>query len=162
MIATLHPISTVFYQPCYQVSASNVQTFSRSADGEKNLSANFKVKEFACKDGSDEILIDLDLVDILQRIRDHFGVAVTINSAYRTPAYNASVDGKPKSYHLRGMAADIAVSGVSPIEVAKYAESMGVRGIGKYNSFVHVDKCSLRRLLEKYSEKEYLQKLYNN
>lgn len=62
MIATLHPISTVFYQPCYQVSASNVQTFSRSADGEKNLSANFKVKEFACKDGSDEILIDLDLV----------------------------------------------------------------------------------------------------
>ena len=139
MLMSFTAIPTVYYQPCYQVSASNVQTFSRSADGEKNLSANFKVKEFACKDGSDEILIDLDLVDILQRIRDHFGAAVTINSAYRTESHNASVGGASNSYHLYGRAADISVSGVSPAEVAKYAESMGVRGIGKYGSFVHVD-----------------------
>lgn len=48
------------------------------------------------------------------------------------------------SRHLLGQAADIAVRGVVPAEVAKYAESLGVLGIGLYGTpadgyFVHID-----------------------
>ncbi len=123
---------------------SDVITYSRARDGNTSLSKNFKVVEFACNDGSDEILIDPELVVILQNIRDHFGSAVTINSAYRNPAYNQSIGGASGSYHTKGMAADIVVSGHTPTEVAKYAETIGVRGVGRYETdadgyFVHVD-----------------------
>jgi len=37
------------------------------------------------------------------------------------------------------MAADIVIDGVNPLEVAKYAESIGVKGIGHYDDFVHID-----------------------
>ena len=50
-----------------------VVTYSRKAHGEQSLSANFRVREFACKDGSDKILVDTALVALLQKIRDHFG-----------------------------------------------------------------------------------------
>lgn len=44
----------------------SVITYSLKTDGSKNLSTNFKIKEFACKDGSDTVLIDSDLVKVLQ------------------------------------------------------------------------------------------------
>lgn len=66
---------------------ANVKKYSRSANGNTNLSDNFKVKEFRCKDGSDSILIDLEMIHILQKIRD-IGGPVSINSAYRTATYN--------------------------------------------------------------------------
>ena len=65
-----------------------LNVYSLERDGEKSLSKNFKVKEFRCKDGSDPIFIDSELVEILQKVRDHFGSPVIINSAYRTAAYN--------------------------------------------------------------------------
>ena len=43
--------------------------FSLKADGGRYLSPNFKVAEFACKDGMDTIYIDLRLVHVLQQIR---------------------------------------------------------------------------------------------
>ena len=36
-----------------------IKSYSLAKDGEKKLSANFRVREFACKDGSDPIMIDL-------------------------------------------------------------------------------------------------------
>ena len=118
-----------------------VNIYSKSKDGNKNLSANFKVKEFACKDGSDPIFISQELVEVLQKIRTHFGKPVTINSAYRTPTHNKREGGATYSQHLYGTAADIVVSGVQPKEVAKYAETLlsGTGGIGIYGGFTHVD-----------------------
>lgn len=118
-----------------------IKAYSKSKNGNEKLSANFKVKEFACKDGSDPVFVAPELVDILQKIRTHFGKAVTINSAYRTATYNKKVGGATYSQHLYGMAADIVVSGVSPKEVAKYAETLlvGRGGIGVYSTFTHVD-----------------------
>jgi len=123
-----------------------VNTYSKSRDGETYISKNFQVKEFACKDGTDTILIDSTLVNYLQNIRDHFGKAVTITSAYRTAAYNKKVGGASNSYHTYGEAADITVSGIQPLEVAKYAESIGVKGIGLYETsqFVHIDTRSTK------------------
>ena len=49
------------------------------------------------------------------------------------------IGGAKNSYHVKGQAADIGVSGKTPLEVAKKAEDLGMKGIIKYGSFVHVD-----------------------
>lgn len=118
-----------------------IQVYSKTKDGNKKLSNNFKVKEFACKDGSDPIFIDSELVEVVQKIRNHFGKPVTITSAYRTTQHNKSVGGTTYSQHLYGKAADIKVSGISPKKVAEYAEKIlqGSGGIGIYDTFTHID-----------------------
>ena len=122
------------------VSAIGVQQFSKSRDGNNQLSENFKVKEFACKDGSDKILIDVTFVQTnLQDIRSHFGKPVNVNSGYRSPSYNSKVGGAKNSYHMQGRAFDISIKDVTPAEIARYAASIGIPGIIQYNTFVHVD-----------------------
>lgn len=116
-----------------------IQTYSLKKDGDKKLSANFKVKEFACKDGADKILIDTELVSMLQKIRDNFKKPVKITSAYRTDSHNKKVGGATNSYHKKGMASDIQISGIHPVLVAMYAEKINAGGIGVYSNFVHVD-----------------------
>ena len=116
-----------------------IKTYTK---GEKiQLSKNFVSTEFDCNqsDCCTITYIDSDLVQILQKIRDHFGKSVNISSAYRCPSYNKRVGGASKSYHVKGQAADIKISGVSPLLVAQYAESLGVKGIGYYDTFVHID-----------------------
>lgn len=123
---------------------SNIKTFSKKKDGGARLAAHFTVSEFASKDGADEVKIDLLLVQHLETIRQHFGKPVTVNSGYRTPAHNAAVGGVSDSYHVKGMAADIVVQGVKSKDVAQYAESLKIGGIGWYekSNFVHIDTRS--------------------
>lgn len=120
-----------------------INAYSRKKDGEKKLSSNFRVKEFACKDGSDAVLVAPRLVMVLQSIRDHFGAPITINSAYRTPQYNAKVGGADQSQHCYGTAADITVKGVEVETVAAYARKImpdwGGVGIYKTQGFTHID-----------------------
>lgn len=119
----------------------SVSVFYKSLDGGKKVSVNFLVNEFACKDGSDIVPIDMELVSVLQDVRNHFKVPVTINSAYRTPAYNKKVGGVTASQHIRGTAADITVKGVPPDKVYAYLNGKypGKYGIGKYPTFTHID-----------------------
>ena len=124
-----------------------IKAYSLKKDGNKKLSANFKVKEFACKDGSDPIFIDSELVTVLQKVRNHFGKPVTITSAYRTPPHNSKEGGTTYSQHLYGKAADIKVQGIAPKKIAEYAGTIlkNYGGIGIYNTFVHIDvreECS--------------------
>jgi hypothetical protein len=112
------------------------------------LSKNFRLDEFKCKCGKcDPILVDEALVDWLQKIRDHFGRSVNINSGYRCEDHNSSpkVGGSKGSHHVKGMAADIRVEGVLPAEVAKYAESIGIQRIGLYDNFVHIGSDTKKR-----------------
>lgn len=135
-----------------------VHTYSVKAEGDKLLAPNFRVGEFACHDGSDTVLVDDELPELLQQIRDHFKVPVTINSGYRTPEYNISpaVNGVPGSQHTLGTAADIVVRGVSPLEVAQYAEHLmpDKGGIGVYLGFTHVDVRRARARWDKRSGAE--------
>ena len=110
------------------------------------ISKNFQYKEFDChgKGCCSTTIIDEKLVEYVQRIRDHFGKPVTITSPYRCEVHNRRVGGATKSYHMQGKAADIVVQGVSSREVAKYAESIGILGIGLYETsadgyFTHID-----------------------
>ena len=122
-----------------------LKVYSKAKDGNKKLSTNFRVREFACMDGSDPIFIDTELVTVLQKIRDHFAKPVTITSAYRTPSRNKEVGGTTYSQHLYGKAADIKISGVTPKKVADYAETLlDNGGIGIYNTFTHIDVRSTK------------------
>ena len=118
-----------------------VHVYSKAKDGTKKLSANFKVQEFASKDGADPIFVSPELVELLQKIRNHFGCPVTINSGYRTVKHNQAVGGATYSQHQYGTAADIKVKGIQPADVAAYAETLlpNTGGIGIYNTFVHID-----------------------
>lgn len=118
-----------------------IHAYSKEKDGNKKLSENFKVKEFASTDGADPIFVSPKLIMVLQRIRSHFDRAVTINSGYRTNARNKAVKGAKYSQHLYGTAADIVVNGVSPLQVAEYAETLlpNTGGIGVYSTFTHID-----------------------
>lgn len=104
------------------------------------LSSNFYLREFECKCGKcKNTIIDKNLVNSLQLIRDHFNKPIIINSAYRCAKHNKAVGGATLSKHRFGMAADIVVKGVAPEIVAAYAESIELKGIGLYPTFVHVD-----------------------
>lgn len=120
---------------------ADIKIYSKIKDGHLKLSKNFTVREFACSDGSDTVLIDTRLVELLQKIRDHFGTSVRITSGYRTKIYNAKIGGVANSYHVNGMAADIVVQGISPKRVAQYAETLDCGGVGWYErkKFVHID-----------------------
>ena len=124
----------------------NVKVYSKAKDGQKKLSKNFKVREFACTDGSDPIFVSPELVEVLQKIRDYFKSPIDINSAYRTPGKNKSVGGADYSQHLYGTAADIVVRGVKPTIVAAYAEKLLPKkgGIGIYSTFTHIDVRSTK------------------
>lgn len=123
------------------MNGATVKVYSLAKDGEKKLSANFKVKEFACEDGSDVVFISDGLVQVLQAIRSHFGRTTNVNSGYRTPAHNKKVGGEEYSQHLYGLAADIEVKGIKPKTVAAYAEKLlpNMGGIGIYSWGVHID-----------------------
>ncbi len=125
-----------------------LQAYSLAKDGGRRLSANFRLREFACRDGSDPVFIDTRLVQVLQSIRDHFGKPVVITSAYRTAAHNKAVGGAKYSQHCYGRAADIRVAGVTVERLAAYAETLlpDTGGIGRYpvrsgrpTGWVHVD-----------------------
>ena len=110
------------------------------------LSANFTSSEFDCKGSGccTATKVDEALVNYLQKIRDHFGKPVKINSGYRCATHNKKVGGATSSRHATGQAADIKIVGVAPAEIAKYAENIGVLGIGLYETdadghFVHID-----------------------
>lgn len=105
------------------------------------LADNFKSTEFDCKGRGccSYTLVDEKLVKHLQQIRNHFAAPVVINSGYRCFKHNNAVKGAAKSQHMKGKAADIVVKGVSPRQVAAYAEKIGADGIGTYATFTHID-----------------------
>lgn len=113
------------------------------------LTPNFNLIEFACKDGTPvppPLMGNvIELAEQLQVIRDYIGEPVYINSAYRTPAHNKKVGGAKDSQHLKAKAADITAKSVPPLEMARIVEKLiregmiKIGGVGVYPGFVHVD-----------------------
>lgn len=104
-----------------------------------NISKNFKLREFACKDGSNLVKVDKNLLNKLQSLRDRIKRPIIITSGYRTESHNRKVGGSKNSQHLYGKAVDIKVSGMSPQTLLKHAEAVGFTGIGLYKWGIHVD-----------------------
>lgn len=113
---------------------SNVKTYQKS---DLKIMPNFKVSEFACHDGTTKVLIDYELACLLQFMRDIIGKPLRINSGYRTENYNRAIGGAKNSYHKYGRAFD--VSGADVDLMCKILNSIGVKGIIRYPTFVHMD-----------------------
>lgn len=119
------------------------------------LTKNFNLEEFRCNDGTDvpaHLMINVRKLAIeLQKLRDELGEPIHLNSGYRSPSWNKKVGGKPGSYHMKAMAADITVKSKSPKELKKVIEKMikdgklHDGGIGLYPGFVHYDIGPSRR-----------------
>ena len=106
---------------------------------------HFKRAEFKCKCGKycDGFPVEPSekLVELLEKIREHFNAPVTVSSGVRCKTHNSNVGGASASQHLKGTAADIKVQGKTPKEVAAYCETLLPKsgGIGLYSTWVHVD-----------------------
>ena len=103
------------------------------------ISKNFSLREFQCKDGSHQVRLHPTLLAKLQQLRDRLNRPVIITSGYRNPEHNHRVGGAPNSQHLLGTAADIRVNGLTPRQLLPHAEAIGFTGIGLYRTFLHVD-----------------------
>jgi uncharacterized protein YcbK (DUF882 family) len=114
------------------------------------LTKNFSLSEFDCKDGT-KVPANLipnvqKLANNLQVLRDYLKVPVRITgSGYRTPSHNKKVGGAKNSQHLTASASDINADGFTPVQLAKVIEKliaegkMNEGGIGIYKGFVHYD-----------------------
>lgn len=58
--------------------------------------------------------------NVLQPVRDYYGMGVKVNSAYRHPDVNKAVGGSSTSDHCKGMAADIEIPGIPNAELAEW------------------------------------------
>ena len=106
-----------------------------------DLSKHFSRNEFACRDGCGFATVDVQLIEVLEDVREHFDGRVRITSGCRCAAHNRSVGGAPDSEHTRGTAADIVVDGVAAHVVYDYLSTKyaGRFGIGKYTTWTHID-----------------------
>ena len=122
-----------------------VKTVSIKALGrDYKISPHFKLSEMACKDGSDKVLYSTELMAKLEELRAYGGFTVSINSGYRTPAYNKKIGGASRSQHRFGTAADIVVKKNGAVVNAKrvccLCQSLGFKGIGYISAnATHVD-----------------------
>lgn len=140
-------------EPKEEVKEPMIRTYKKGV--KTQLSTNFKSTEFDCngKGCCTETPIHDTLIYVCQKVRDHFGKSVKVNSGYRCEIYNKKVSGaSTNSKHKLGYAADIVVDGgkVHPMQVARFLENLfkeeGIKGrIGCYTyndsgkGFVHVD-----------------------
>ncbi|MBB4980878.1 D-Ala-D-Ala carboxypeptidase family metallohydrolase [Streptomyces nymphaeiformis] len=144
------------FQAAYGLTVDGVagaQTFSRlnaleSSDGS---TAHFDFSEFESKDGSGFSGGKVSATTVKENVRRNMyklealrkkcgDLAVTVNSGFRSISHNASVGGAANSMHLYGIAADVAVSGLSTKTVYQKAETCGYSGLETYTvSWQHVD-----------------------
>ena len=80
------------------------------------------------------------LVNALEALRAAIGKPINVNSAYRCMRHNAEVGGAPNSLHPRGMAADVWVKGMTPMELYEAARKVpAFGGFGVAGTFLHLD-----------------------
>ena len=115
----------------------------------------FNFEEFTCRDGTqcpEKFWPDLQkLIDQLDIIREEIGQPLHVISGYRSPEYNAKIDGAKQSQHMLGCAADLTCKKMT----AKKLYSVIVKlikekrifngGLGRYPGFSHYDIGSKRR-----------------
>jgi uncharacterized protein YcbK (DUF882 family) len=107
-----------------------------------DLSPHFSRNELQCRCCA-RWQLDSRLLDGLEALRALAGVPVIVHAGYRCPRHNQEVGGVPGSEHTLGMAADVAVPGISlqrMYELALAVPQFAEGGIGVYDGgFLHVD-----------------------
>lgn len=111
-----------------------------------NLSPNFDSTEFMCKCGCGKFIKNMELIQMLERLRENMNAAaIIVTSGTRCPAHSVNVGGASTDAHTKGIAADIRVNkkdGTTYTSgtIAREAEKIGFSGIGIIdNIHCHVD-----------------------
>lgn len=82
---------------------------------------------------------------IIDEVRDRLKAPIDIHSCYRNPAYNRYVGGKTGSMHLTFNAIDwscrvgTAADWHRVAKEVRHSNSRFLGGVGRYNSFIHID-----------------------
>lgn len=103
------------------------------------------------KDGGAGVWIDTRLIEMLIRLNavadqvNGRSNEIAVNSAYRTKARNATIEGAAKaSFHPLGKAVDYTIAGFENEACAMMSAMIGAGGIGAYSRFTHMDSGSDR------------------
>lgn len=107
------------------------------------------------RDWREDLAIDMDpkALDILSACHGLLGCSepFTVVSGYRSPKTNAMLRRRSRgvarnSYHLKGMAIDIAMKTRSVGQIANAGRKLNAGGVGRYTraSFVHLDSGPVR------------------
>ena len=109
-----------------------------------DLSDHFSSSEFVCQCGcgygTNPGDVSEALLEILEDMREVIQRPIIITSGCRCRYHNRVVNGAVHSRHVTGEAADIGVlGGRERYDVEKAAYEAGAFGVGKANTFIHVD-----------------------
>jgi uncharacterized protein YcbK (DUF882 family) len=89
----------------------------------------------------------IEVAQLAEEARNHFGVPLDVNSGYRDLVYNAGV-GSTSDRHVRFAALDLASKGVTSKALHAWLSTHPKRhrmGLGLYPTFVHVDLLKFGR-----------------
>ena len=161
-------------EPCEEFNETDIDSNQVALDSDDTLQAfldkngikHFKATELLSRSPNNRaknveppqelwpnIILTLKLAD---KIRDIIGKEITITSAYRSPEYNASLEGaKPNSEHVQFKALDLKYSNYEELKAVGAAvmnNAVGYStGMGFYEDkkFIHIDtnseKANIRR-----------------
>jgi len=108
-----------------------------------NLTQNFTLSEMTksetalrfgmANDPSETEIENMRLLceNVLQKVRNYYGMGVKVNSGFRHPLVNAKVGGSTASDHCKGMAADIEIPSIANADLAQWI----------------VDNCEFRQVI---------------
>lgn len=91
--------------------------------------SEFEASDTAARYGIDNRTKEAEVVaaiaelvnSVLEPLREKCGCPLHINSGYRCKALNMAVGGAPTSQHLKGEAADVRPSSLTPMQLAEIA-----------------------------------------
>jgi hypothetical protein len=128
-----------------------VKTYSLKTQGKVYCSKHTQVKEMACKDGTDTVLIDEKLMEMIEKLFSKLNCGkYIISSGYRTPKHDKAVGGNGSGQHTKGKAVDACFYDknnklISAKIVCCVAQDIGFKGIANISSkyqYVHLDMRS--------------------
>ena len=109
-----------------------------------DISPHFSRAEFACRCSKcDQDNVDVELLEWMELIRNHYNKPVHIHCANRCPEHNKAVGSLPTSQHIKGKAVDFHINGEEPEDIAYWINEHicpDRGGIGIYKTFVHLDR----------------------
>lgn len=104
---------------------------------------HFNLSEFVCSCGCSTNKIEPTFVTLLDEARHRCAFAFHINSGYRCEKHNREVGSTSKN-HTSGRAADIEChSSARRFTMLRTFLDLGIRRIGLYPGFIHVDTMPL-------------------
>ncbi len=102
------------------------------------VSPNFRLGEIAVRAKGKYQVVQPHAIRKLQQLRDSAGHALTVNSGFRSPDYNASVGGATKSRHMYGDAFDVMPGATGRDALMQKCRDLGAGYVAKYANSGHI------------------------